>query len=82
MAAPFKIVGIGQTRLNSQGGGERNGGTAALHFRPLLSRPGLSAQIERAVDQTNMTVGLRKIAQHATGQRIELFSEQSHVIAA
>ena len=29
-----------------------------------------------------MTVGLRKIAQHAAGQRIELFGEQTDVIAA
>ena len=29
-----------------------------------------------------MTIGLRKIAEHASGQRIELFSEQTHVIAA
>jgi hypothetical protein len=33
-----------------------------LRLRALLRRPGLSAQIERAVDQTDMTVGLRKIA--------------------
>jgi hypothetical protein len=29
-----------------------------------------------------MTIGLRKIAEHAAGQRIEFFSKQSHVIAA
>ena len=45
---------------------------AALRFGPLLRRPGLAAQIERAIDQTDMTVGLRKIAQHAAGQRVEL----------
>jgi hypothetical protein len=42
----------------------------------------LPAQIERAVDKTNVTIGLRKIAQHAAGQRIELFRQQSYVIAA
>ena len=53
-----------------------------LRFGAFLCRARLPAQIERAVDQTDVTVGLRKIAQHAAGQRIELFGEQTHVIAA
>src|SRR4029077_15529007 len=38
----------------------------------------LSAQFIR----THVTIGLRKIAQHAADQRIELFREQAHIIAA
>jgi predicted RNase H-like nuclease (RuvC/YqgF family) len=45
-------------------------------------RARMPAQVERAVDQTDVTVGLRKIAQHAAGQRIELFGEQTDIIAA
>jgi hypothetical protein len=42
----------------------------------------LPAQIERADDQTNVTIGLWEIAQHSARQRIELFREQTNVIAA
>jgi molybdate-binding protein len=41
----------------------------------------LPAQVKRAVDQADMTVSLRKIAQHAATQWIELFGEQTYVIA-
>ncbi len=40
-------------------------------FGALFRRTLLPTQIERAVDQTDVTIGLRKIAQHATGQWIE-----------
>src|SRR5262249_15570964 len=42
----------------------------------------LPTQTERRVDQTDVTIGLRKIAQHAPGQRIKFLGEQTHVIAA
>jgi hypothetical protein len=42
----------------------------------------LPAQVKRAVDQADMTVSLREIAQHAASERIILFGEQTHVIAA
>jgi hypothetical protein len=48
----------------------------------LFRRAFLPAQIERAVDQTDVAIGLRKIAKHAAGQWIDLFSEQTYVIAA
>ena len=70
----------GASRGLTSADSERN--ATALGFGSLLRRPGLPAQIERAVDQSDMTIGLRKIAQHAAGQRIELFGKQSHVIAA
>lgn len=76
------LSGFGGSRGLTSAGSERNVDTAALQFGPLFRRPGLPAQIERAVDQTDMTIGLRKIAKHAAGQRIELLSKQSHVIAA
>jgi len=36
---------------------------------------GLPAQVQGALDQTNVAVGLRKITQHAAGQGIELFRQ-------
>ena len=39
-------------------------------------------QIECAVDQTCMAVDLRKVTQHAAGQRIEFFGEQANIIAS
>jgi hypothetical protein len=39
-------------------------------------------QIQRAIDQTDMAVGLGKIAEHVPARRIELFREQPHVVAA
>src|SRR5262249_58319379 len=42
-------------------------------------RTRLSAQAERAVDQADMTVKPRKIAQRAAGQWVELYGEQTHV---
>jgi hypothetical protein len=42
----------------------------------------LAAKIQGAVDQANMAIGLRKISQHTTGKRVELFGEQTHVVAA
>ena len=53
-----------------------------MRFGALTRRARLPVQIKRAVDQTDVTIGLRKIAQHPAGQRIKLFGEQSHVIAA
>jgi hypothetical protein len=53
-----------------------------VYLGPLLDRPRLPAQIERTVDQPHRTIGLRKVAQHASGQRIELLREQPYVIAA
>ena len=60
--------------------GEAAPGPLAVHA--LLRRARLLAQVERAVDQTDVTVGLRKIAQHAASQWIELFGEQTDIIAA
>ncbi len=40
------------------------------------------AQTQCGVDQAYVTIGLRKISQHAAAQRIKLFSEQPHVVAA
>ena len=40
------------------------------------------AQIKRTVDETDVAEGLRKIPQHPAGERIDLFSEQPHVVAA
>jgi len=62
--------------------GGRKGDRWPLRFGALFRRALLPTQIERAVDQTGVTIGLRKITQHATGQWIELFREQAHVIAA
>jgi hypothetical protein len=42
----------------------------------------LPTQVKRAVDQVDMIVSLRKIAQHAPEERIDLFGEQTHVAAA
>jgi hypothetical protein len=44
----------------------------------------LPVQVERAVDQADVTVSLWEIEidQHAARQRIELLGEQTHVIAA
>src|SRR5262252_3257586 len=53
-----------------------------LRLGALLRRARLPGQIKRAIDQADVTIGLRKIAQHAAGQRIELFCEQAHVVAA
>ena len=38
-------------------------------------------KIESAVDQTDVAIGLRKIAQHAPCGGIELFGQQSNVVA-
>src|SRR5262249_26280812 len=54
----------------------------SLPFGALFHRAVLPALTERGVDQTDVTIGLRKVAQHAAGQRIEFFREQAHVIAA
>jgi UDP-N-acetyl-D-mannosaminuronic acid transferase (WecB/TagA/CpsF family) len=40
------------------------------------------AQIERAIDQADVAVSLREISQHLAGHQVELFGEQTHVIAA
>ena len=58
------------------------GGRRPLRFGALLRRARLLGQIKRADDQTDVTIGLRKIAQHAAGQRIKLFGKQTHIIAA
>jgi len=55
-------------------------GLLAVQRAPPPGRP--LAQVERAVDQPDVTVGLRKIAQHPAGQRIKLFGEQTDIIAA
>jgi hypothetical protein len=52
-----------------------------FRFRPLLCGSLLPTQIERAIDQADVTIGLRKVAQHAAGRGIDLFREQAHVIA-
>ena len=49
-------------------------------FGALFYWPGLPAQAKRAVDQTDVAVGLRKIAQHPATSRIELLGEQADVI--
>jgi len=40
-------------------------------FGSLLGRASLAAQVQSAIDETNVTVGLRKIAEHTTGERVE-----------
>ena len=62
--------------------GGRNDDRRPLRFCAPFRRALLPTQTERAVDQTDVTIGLRKITQHAAGQRIELFREQAHIIAA
>src|SRR5580704_68780 len=72
--------------------GRLGAGGVATHFlRPLCYRERLraifggtefSAQIKRTVDQADVAVGLRKVAQHAASRGIELFCEQADVIAA
>src|SRR6516165_11987404 len=41
-----------------------------------LGRACLTGEIQSAIDQTYMTVGLRKISEQAAGNRIELFGKQ------
>lgn len=53
-----------------------------LGIRHALPPARLSARIQRAVDQAHMTIGLRKIAQHAAGLRIKLLGEQPYIVAA
>src|SRR6476620_9519764 len=48
----------------------------------LLGAARFACKIQGAVDQTHMAVGLRKISQHTAGKRVELFGEQTHVVAA
>jgi hypothetical protein len=50
--------------------------------RAIFGGTELAAQIKRTVDQANVAVGLRKVAQHAASRGIELFCEQADVIAA
>jgi hypothetical protein len=51
-----------------------------IGFGALFCWPRLPAQAKRAVDQTDVAVGLRKIAQHPATSRIELLGEQADVI--
>jgi hypothetical protein len=51
-----------------------------IGFGALFRWPRLAAQAKRAVDQTDVAVGLRKIAQHPATSRIELLGEQADVI--
>src|ERR1700730_15164785 len=53
-----------------------------LRFCTLFRRALLPTQTERAVDQTDMTIGLRKITEHPAAQRTELLSKRAHIIAA
>lgn len=53
-----------------------------LRFGALLRRPHLPAQIERAVDEADMTIGLWKIPEHAASPRVKLFREQAYLVAA
>src|SRR5262249_24991788 len=59
-----------------------NDGRRRLRFGAMLRRASLPAQIKRTVDQTDVAIGLGKIAEHAAALRIELFGEQAHIIAA
>ena len=72
-------IGLAYPQTSSDG--DRNRDRRPFRCGALLRAP-LPTQIERAVDKTNVTIGLRKIAQHAARQRIELFRQQSYVIAA
>ena len=47
-----------------------------------LGRACLAGEIQSAIDQTYMTVGLRKISQQAAGNGVELFGKQTDVVAA
>src|SRR5215831_4824168 len=49
--------------------------------RPLLGRARFSAQIERAVDQADVAIGLREVAQHPTSARVELLGEEANIVA-
>jgi hypothetical protein len=51
-------------------------------FGPFLCRTSLPSQVKRTVDQADVTVSLGEIAQHSAAQRIDLFGQQAHVIAA
>ena len=43
---------------------------------------GLPAQIQCAVDQADVTVGLREISEHPSQHRVVFFGEQADVVAA
>src|SRR5262249_9583587 len=60
----------------------RGGDRARRRFGALLDRTHFAAQTERRVDQTHVAIGLRKIAQHPTGERVDLLGQQTHVVAA
>src|SRR5262245_5204443 len=78
-ARPTRIASLpGQSLLR----GRRNRDRRPLAFRALFRRALLPTQIERAIDQANVTIGLWKIAQHAASEWIDLFRQQAHVIAA
>lgn len=51
-------------------------------FGTFVQRPRVPTQIRRAIDQANVAVGLRKIAQHAAGDRIDLLGQQADIVAA
>jgi len=57
-------------------------GRWTLRLGALLRWARLARQVQGATDQTNMAVGLRKIAQHTASERIIFLGEQSHVVAA
>src|SRR5215831_6587332 len=48
----------------------------------ILDRAHLPTQTQCGVDQTDVTIGLREITQHATGERINLLAQQPHIITA
>lgn len=60
----------------------RSGGDWDLRFGAFLRRTSLPAQVQSAIDQPDVAVGLWKISQHAPCCRIELFGQQADVIAA
>src|SRR5260370_23070586 len=60
----------------------RSGDQVLLRLGALLDRAHFPAQTERGVDQTDVAEGLRKIAQHAARERIELLGQQANVVAA
>ena len=51
-------------------------------FRTFFCWSRLPAQIKRAVNQADVAIGLREIAQHAAAERINFFREEAYVIAA
>ena len=52
-----------------------------MYLRTLIRRAYTAREIQRAIDQTDVTIGLRKVAEHPPASGLQLFSEESYVVA-